>query len=175
MKKLLLLQLLILFIAANAISQNLTPKEKAESLAKEEFSKSKYKKKEKYGVVKEMKKEIISTPVVKKDVSFYNGNYVYKDLDYKIEIRTDKNKKPMATLKIADGKDVLLKDVSITDAFFHAVKQNADGTEELWEGAFINKNDDGNVEFGLGIKLANPIRLTEGLNVTKIFLKKVSL
>ena len=164
----------MLLISANAVSQNLSAKEKAESLAKDEFSKTKYKKKEKYGVVKEMKRVIESTPVVKENASFYNGNYVYQDLNYKIEIRTDKQGKPMATLNIANGTDVLLKEVSITDALFHAVKQNADGTKEVWEGVFINRSDDGNVEFGLGIRLANPIHLTEGLKITKIFLKKVS-
>ncbi|MGI8583138.1 MAG: hypothetical protein ACR2KX_13120, partial [Chitinophagaceae bacterium] len=137
---------------------------------------SKYKKMEKYGVVKELNKVIVSTPVIN-NLSFYEGNYFYQDLDYKIEVRTDKYNKPMATLNIAGGKDILLKDVSITDAFFHAVKQNADGSKELWEGVFINrkgyyKNDE--VEFGLGIKLSKPIQLTEGLQITKIFFKKVS-
>ncbi|HUS02006.1 MAG TPA: hypothetical protein VMY77_09780 [Chitinophagaceae bacterium] len=174
MKKILLFQIALLFISANAMTQNLAAKEKAEALAKDEFSKTKYKKKEKFGVVKELKRVIESTPVVKENASFYNGNYVYHDLNYKIEIRTDKQGRPMATLNIANGPDVLLKEVSITDAFFHAVKQNADGTKEVWEGVFINKNDDGNIELGLGIKLANPIQLTEGLKITRIFLKKVS-
>lgn len=174
MKKIFILPIVLLFISGSAISQAPSAKEKAESIAKEEFSKTKYKKKEKYGVVKEVKRVVESTPVVKDDLSFYNGNYVYQDLGYKIEIRTDKNKLPLATLKIGSAQDILLKEVSITDAFFYAVKQNADGTNELWEGVFINKSDDGNVEFGLGIKLSNPVQLTEGLKISKIFLKKVS-
>ncbi len=80
----------------------------------------------------------------------------------------------MAALSMAGGKDILLKDVSITDAFFHAVKQNADGTEELWEGVFINRSDNGNTEFGLGIKLEKPLQLTEYMAITRIFFKKVS-
>lgn len=174
MKKILLLQILVVFISLNAATQNLSPKEKAETLAKNEFSKAKYMKKEKYGVVVEKKKVIESTPVIKENLSFYEGNYVYGDLRYKIEVRTDKLNKPMATLKIGEGQDIVLKNVFITDAFFHAVKQNLDGTEEIWEGVFINKNDDGNIEFGLGIKLSKPIQLTEGLKLTKIFLKKIS-
>ena len=174
MKKIILIQILLVFISANTIGQNLSAKEKAEALAKDEFSKTKYKKKEKYGVVKEMKRVVESTPVVKENASFYNGNYVYQDLNYKIEVRTDKQGKPMATLSIDNGPNILLKEVSITDAFFHAVKQNADGTKELWEGVFINKSDDGNIEYGLGIKLANPIQITGGLKMTRIFLKKVS-
>ena len=174
MKKILLFQIALLLIISNAISQNPSAKEKAEALARDEFSKAKYKKKEKFGVVKETKRVIESTPVVKENASFYNGVYVYQDLNYKIEIRADKQAKPIATLSIANRPDILLKEVSITDALFHAVKQNADGTKELWDGVFINRNDDGNTEFGLGIKLANPVQLTEGLTVTRIFLKKVS-
>ncbi len=174
MKKTLIVSVLFVSISINAKSQKLTSKEQAEFLAKTEFSKSKYKKEEKYGVMKEMKKVVVSTPVVKNNISHYNGNYVYQDLDYKIEVRTDKYNKPMATLNIAGGKDILLKEVSITDAFFHAVKRNADGSKEFWEGVFINKNDNGVTEFGLGIKLPKPIQLTEGLQITKIFLKKVS-
>ncbi|MGI8580635.1 MAG: hypothetical protein ACR2KX_00435 [Chitinophagaceae bacterium] len=174
MKKTLIVCVLFFSISINAKSQAHSSKELAEFLAKTEFSKSKDKKVEKYGVVKEMKKVVVSTPIIKNDVSYYNGNYVYKDLQYKVEIRTDENKKPMATLKIANGQDILLKNVSITDALFHAVKQNADGTQEIWEGVFINKNDSGSIEFGLGIKLSKPIQLTEGLKITRIFLKKVS-
>ena len=173
MKKTLIVSVLFVFISINAKSQKLTSKEQAEFLAKTEFSKSKYKKEEKYGVMKEMKKVVVSTPVVKNNISHYNGNYVYKDLEYKVEIRTDNKKMPMA-LSIGNGQDIHLKNVSITDALFQAVKQNADGTQEIWEGVFINKNDNGNVEFGLGIKLSKPIQLTEGLKITKIFLKKVS-
>ena len=48
------------------------------------------------------------------------------------------------------------------------------GEEELWEGVFIDRNDNGNAEFGLGIKLGKPISLTEGLKIERIFFKKVS-
>ncbi len=174
MKKIFLTQVLLLLICAFGKSQDIAPKEKAEALAKNEFSKSKHKKVEKFGVVKELNKVIVSTPIINNNLSFYDGNYIYQDLDYKIEVRTDKYNKPMATLSIAGGQDILLREVSITDAFFHAVKLNADGSKELWEGAFINKNDNGNTDFGLGIKLSKPVQLTKGLNITKIFLKKVS-
>ncbi len=174
MKKKIITQVLLILICAFCKSQDIAPKEKAEALAKNEFSKTKHKKVEKFGVVKELNKVIVSTPVINNKLSFYDGNYFYQDLNYKIEVRTDKYNKPMATLTIAGGKDILLQEVSIFDAFFHAVKLNADGSKELWEGAFINKNDNGHTEFGLGIKLSKPIQLTEGLNITKIFLKKVS-
>jgi hypothetical protein len=154
--------------------QDLTPKERAESLAKNEFSKTKHKKEENDGVVKEKTRVIESFPVVKTDLSFYEGNYVYKDLNYKIEIRSDKQNKMIATLKIGEGPEMQLKDVAIQDAFFQATKDKENGMVEIWEGAFINRTDEGQTEFGLGIKLPKAIQLTEGLQITRIFLKKVS-
>ncbi len=174
MKKIFLTPILFVFICTACKSQELAPKEKAEALAKNEFSKSKHKKVEKYGVVKELNKVIVSTPVINNNLSFYEGNYVYQDLDYKIEIRKDAQNKMMATLNIGNSPAIVLKNVNIKDAFFQAAKENTDGTEELWEGVFINKNDNGITEFGLGIKLPKPVQFTEDIQITKIFLKKVS-
>lgn len=157
-----------------AHSQDAGPKEKAEALAKNEFSKSKHAKVDKNGVVKQKKKEIISTPVVESELSFYHGNYVYDDLGYKLEIRSDAQNNTMATLSIKDGAPLQLKNVAIKDAYFTATKINEDGTQEFWQGAFINKSNDGISEFGLGIKLSKPIQITDGLQMTKIFFKKVS-
>ncbi len=174
MKKIFLTLTVFVFICTICKSQELTSKERAEAIAKNEFSKSKHKKVEKYGVVKELNKVIESTPVINNDLSFYAGNYVYQDLDYKIEIRKDAQNKMMATLNIGTSPVIVLKDVNIKDAFFQAAKENTDGTVELWEGVFINKNDNGVTEFGLGIKFPKPVQFTEGLQVTKIFMKKVS-
>ena len=174
MKKILFLYVLIAFISSNCMSQELTAKEKAEDLAKNVFSKSKHAKKEKYGVVKEKTKVIESTPVVKTNLDFYAGNYWYQDFNYKMEIRLDATKNLMATLSIPNKSDIQLKNVSVTDAYFTAIKQNENGAEEKWEGVFINKSDNGNTEFGLGIKLPNPLPVADGVQTTKIFFKKVS-
>ncbi len=174
MKKILFLYVLIAFISSNCMSQELTAKEKGEDLAKNVFSKSKHAKKEKYGVVKEKTKVVESTPFVKSNVEYYAGNYWYHDFNYKMEIRLDVNKNLMATLSIPNKPDVQLKKVSVTDAYFMGIKQNEDGTEEKWEGVFINKSDNGNTEFGLGIKLQNPLPIADGVQTTKIFFKKVS-
>lgn len=174
MKKVLLLQLLLGFFSINCISQELTAKEKADDLAKNVFSKEKYKKKEKNGIATEVNIKIESTPVAKDNIEFYAGNYWYKDLNYKMEIRMDANKNLIATLSIPDKPELQLKKVSVADAWFTAIKQNEDGTEEPWEGVFINRSDNGSTEFGLGIKLAKPISLTAGLQITKLFFKKVS-
>ncbi len=118
MKKIFLTLTVFVFICTICKSQELTSKERAEAIAKNEFSKSKHKKVEKYGVVKELNKVIESTPVINNDLSFYAGNYVYQDLDYKIEIRKDAQNKMMATLNIGNSPAIVLKDVNIKDAFF---------------------------------------------------------
>ena len=173
MKKILLSSTVALSLTLSAASQEVSPKEKAEALAKNEFSKSKQVTKQKYGVIKEKKMVIESTPVVMTDASFYQGNYVYGDLNYRLEIRIDAEKQIMATLTIGDSQKSVLKNVGINDAYFLATKINADGTEETWQGVFINKNDNGTTDFGLGIKLSKPVELGS-LEITKMFFKKVS-
>jgi hypothetical protein len=172
MKKLLTLVVAALGVALHGLSQDFSAKEKAEALAKNEFSKTKHKRVEKYGVVKEMHKVIESTPVVNNDLSFYQGNYVTQGLNYQLEIRQDPQNQWLVTLTSDDTKTVL-KYVVINDAYFTAKIIAKDGSEETWEGAFINKKDNGSVEFGLGVKL--PATIThESVNITKLFFKKVS-
>ena len=174
MKKSIIILLSIGIFATCGFAQGLSTKEKADNLAKNVFSKTKDKKKEKNGVTTEVHVKIESTPVVKDDLSFYLGNYWYNDLKYKLEIRIDANKNLMATLSVPGEPDVQLKKTAVDQAYFSAIRVNKNGEEELWEGVFIDRSDNGNSEFGLGIKLANPVSLTEGLNIEKIFFKKVS-
>jgi len=174
MKKTLIILLSIGVFSTSGFAQELSSKEKANDLAKNVFSKTKDKKKEKDGVTTEVHSKIESTPVVKEDLGYYEGNYWYKDLKYKLEIRRDVNKNLMATLSMPGEPDVQLKKVSVNQAYFSGVRITKNGEEELWEGVFIDRNDNGNSEFGLGIKLANPIPLTEGLKIPSIFFKKVS-
>ena len=174
MKKLIVVLLSIGVFSTPGFSQELSSKEKADELAKNDFSKTKDKVKEKNGVKTEVHVKIESTPVIKNDLSAYEGNYWYNDLKYKLEIRLDANKNLMATLSIPGDPDVQLKKASVDHAYFSAIRVNKNGQEELWEGVFIDRNDNGNAEFGLGIKLSNPISLTEGLNIQRIFFKKVS-
>jgi hypothetical protein len=152
----------------------MSAREKAQDLAKNVFSKTKDKVKEKNGEKTEVHVTVKSTPVFKEDLSDYAGNYWYKDLNYKIEIRLDANKKLMATVRIPGQPDAPLKNVSVTDAYFSGIHVTKNGEGELWEGVFLDKNDNGNSEFGLGIKLSNTIPLTERLEITRIFFKKVS-
>jgi hypothetical protein len=174
MKKLFVILLSIGVVSAPGFSQELSSKEKADDLAKNVFSKTKDKKKEKDGVTTEVHIKIQSTPVIKDELSYYEGNYWYKDLKYKLEIRLDANKKLMATLSIPGEQDTQLKNVVVDQAYFSGIRINKNGEEEVWEGVFIDRNDNGNSEFGLGIKLAKPVSLTEGLQIPNIFFKKVS-
>lgn len=172
MKKIFALTIATLCLLSASQSQEVSAKEKAEALAKNEFSKEKYKKEEKYGVVKEKHKAVVSTPVINKDLSFYQGNYVVQGFNYQLEVRKDPQDKWLVTITTDDEKTVL-KNVTINDAYFTATKTSKDGTEERWEGAFINKSDNGVEDFGLGIKLPNPMRF-QSINMTKLFFKKVS-
>ena len=174
MKKIIVTFLSMGFFTLSGVTQELSSKEKADDLAKNVFSKTKDKKKVKDGVTTEVHINIQSTPVSKKDPADYEGNYWYKDLKYKLEIRHDANKNLIATLSIPGEPDVQLKKASVDQAYFSAIRVNKNGVEELWEGVFIDRNDNGNAEFGLGIKLAKPIDLTEGLRIPSIFFKKVS-
>ena len=174
MKKLIVVYLLLGVFSAPAYTQEQSSRQKADDLAKNVFSKTKDKKKEKNGVTTQVHVKIESTPVVKNELSYYEGNYWYNDMKYKLEIRLDANKNLMATLSIPGEPDVQLRKVSVEQAYFSAIRVNKNGAEELWEGVFIDRNDNGNSEFGLGIKLSNPISLTEGLNIQRIFFKKVS-
>jgi len=174
MKKSILILLAAGVFSTPGFSQDLSPKEKADDLAKNVFSKTKDKKKEKDGVITEVHVKIESIPVIKDNLAYYEGNYWYNDLKYKLEIRLNANKSLMATLSIPGEPDVQLKKTSVDHAYFSAIRVNKNGQEELWEGVFIERNDNGNAEFGLGIKLANPIYLSEGLHIQRIFFKKVS-
>jgi hypothetical protein len=161
-----------LTISLAARSQDSTAREKAYYLAREEFSKSKYMKKEKYGVVKELNRVIESTPFITEDFSQYSGTYIEPSLRYRLKIAKDAQDKIVATLSIPGSKDIMLKDVSIQDAYFQATKQTQDSTE-FWEGAFISKNDNGTIDFGLGILLKNPVS-RQGLNMTRLFFMKAN-
>jgi hypothetical protein len=174
MKKLFVILLSIGIVSASGFSQELSSKEKADDLAKNVFSKTKDKKKDKNGETTEVHIKIQSTPVIKDDLGYYEGNYWYKDLGYKLEIRLDTNKKLIATLSVPGDPDVQLKKVWVDHAYFSGIRVTKNGEEELWEGVFIDRDNNGNAEFGLGIKLANPIALTEGLKIPNIFFKKVS-
>ncbi len=166
--------LLVTFLfALSAISQEGSAKEKANFIAKNESSKSKYKREERFGIVKEKNKVIESTPIINSNLSFYSGTYVCEGRHDTIFINADAQNNLSALLHPNGSTPLALKNITITDALFQAVKRNEDGAEELWEGVFINKKDGDMEEFGLGIKLPATVKLTEGQSTTKLFFKKL--
>lgn len=174
MKKIMFIQILLAALSVSCLAQELSPREKAEDLAKNAFSKTKDKIKTKNGQRTEVHVKIEATPVVKDNITDYAGNYWYQDLQYKIEIRFDAGKKPIATLSIPGEQDVQLKNVSISQAYFSATRQKNNGEEEVWEGVFIRRSGNDKTEYGLGIRLANPVPVTEGLQVSNLFFKQAS-
>lgn len=170
--------LLVTSIFCNQIlfSQQLSAKEHAEVIARENFSKSKHVRKEKYGIVKEVNRVIVSEPVIKQNIKEYSGSYEALDLHYLMEL-TVTEKASTGILKIPGKENNIyqtfpLKDISIKDAYFKAILVHTVGSEEPLEGVFINKNDNGVIDFGLGIKLQNSMT-KDGLIIDKIFFKKM--
>lgn len=177
MKKIIFLLTAIL-VVKNSSAQDMQAKERAEFIAKESFSKSKYKKMEKYGVTKEMSKVITSTPVIKNNIKDYSGVYKANGPDYTLTLSVRDSKNITGSIREVDEKNALqnfiLKNITINDALFKAIKVNTDGTETALEGVFIDKNDNGNHDFGLGIKLPESVTLNNALHIDKVFFKKVN-
>ncbi|PSR54107.1 hypothetical protein AHMF7605_11555 [Adhaeribacter arboris] len=157
---------------SSAISQGLSPKEKAAFFASNAFSKSKYKREEKYGIVKEKSKVIHSTPVISNESTFYIGQYVDENQGTRLELKRETGNNIRAILSYPDSRKVTSDLVQIQDAYFKATLKMSDGKEEVWEGAFINKNDNETTAFGLGIILPNPIK-KDDLTLNKLFFKKI--
>lgn len=172
MKKIIVLSISTFLVFSACIAQEVTPKEKAADLAKNVFSKSKHLRKEKYGVVKEKSVVIESVLVIKENVEDYSGSYGSEGLGYKIDIQVLDNKTINATLQLPGKSPMELKNVVLKDAYFKATARTEEGKEEIWEGAFISKNDNGITDFGLGIKPPETI-VQNGLHIDKLFLKKL--
>jgi hypothetical protein len=176
MKKTLLLLFASLLFNHVSFSQGLSAKERAELIAQESFSKSKYMKKEKYGITKELNRVIVSTPVIQQNTADYSGVYKAYGFDCTLILNIEDDQKIQATLKENDGNKssaFSLKQITIKDALFKAIQVDADGSETPLEGVFINKNDNGRTEFGLGIKLSKSITKDDALQIDKLFFKKV--
>lgn len=155
-------------------AQSNSPEDKAVAIAKNDFSSDIHTQTEKFGAVKEKHKVIESTPVSGKPLQFYTGNYVFNEIQYELEIRLDAKNNPMVTLTAPDQPVRHLKNVTISDAYFVGFMPNGDGSEEKWEGVFINKSHAGNTTFGLGIKVSTAIPIADSIQLNKLFFKKVT-
>jgi hypothetical protein len=175
MRKILIVLFTSLLFNHITFSQELNAKERAEFIARENFSKSKHLKKEKYGITKELNRVIVSTPVIKKNVQDYSGVYKANGFDQTLTLRADDAQKIQATLTTngTNKSAIQLGNITIKDALFKAIQVNADGTTTPLEGVFINKNDNGQTEFGLGINLVKNITKNDAPLIDKMFFKKV--
>ena len=99
MKKTLLLLFTSLLFNHITFSQELSAKERAETIARENFSKSKYMKKEKFGVTKELNRVVVSTPVIEKNVKDYSGVYKAYGFDHTLTLNIKDAQNIQATLK----------------------------------------------------------------------------
>ncbi len=171
-----LLLLSSIFFNQILFSQQLSPKERAELIARENFSKSKHVRKEKYGIVKEMNKVTVSEPAIRQNINEYSGLYESQDLHYIIELTVTQTMNT-GVLKIPGKENNIyqtfsLKNIYIRDAYFKAILVHTVGSEEQLEGVCINKNDNGVIDFGVGLLLEKTITM-DGLNIDKLFFKKV--
>ncbi len=159
--------IVVLCFGTNIYAQEKTSKEQAEQLA-QEFSKTKHLKKEKYGVVKEKSKSIVCTPVLHQHPEEYSGHYS-ADFYYQINLKVAGN--VMEGSATIHGQNYQLNDIKIEDALFKATIRSGSKTEHL-EGVFANRSNDGEVSYGLALKVSEPVKVTEGITTEKLFLQK---
>ncbi len=175
MKKSLFIILCTVTVSFQAFSQTFSDKDRAAQLAQNDFSKSKHKKKTINGYTLEMNKVIVSTPLYRSDVNAYNGTYTTEGYDTTYQVTVTMGNAAVMKITPANSSETQtfqFKNVVIHDAYFKADKMMVDGSAETIEGAFIDKDDDGNHTLGLGLKFPAAFHVTAGMSTDKLFLKK---
>jgi len=127
------------------------------------FSKSKHVVKEKRGVRLEKYKRVESEPVIKANPQDYSGIYEVPDMGFAMQLRVDRNGNVEGIGYEAVGQDLsvrrsfTLRNGKIDGALLTATQVYANGTENRFEGAFMNRTafesptDKGVTVFGLGV------------------------
>ena len=127
------------------------------------FSKSKHVVKEKRGVRLEKYKRVESEPVIKANPQDYSGAYEVPDMGFAMQLRVDRNGNVEGTGYEAVGQNLsvrrsfTLRNGKIDGALLTATQVYANGTENRFEGAFMNRTafesptDKGVTVFGLGV------------------------
>ena len=127
------------------------------------FSKSKHVVKEKRGVRLEKYKRVESEPVVKGNPQDYSGTYEVPDMGFAMQLRVDRNGNVEGIGYEAVGQDLsvrrsfTLRNGKIDGALLTGTQVYANGTENRFEGAFMNRTafesptDKGVTVFGLGV------------------------
>ncbi|MDP9204843.1 MAG: hypothetical protein M3P12_05195 [Gemmatimonadota bacterium] len=145
------------------------------------FNKTKHVVKEKRGVRVEKYKEVRSEPVVKANQQDYAGIYEVSDLGFAIQLRVDRNgmvdgtgyepARPGPDLSVR--RSFTLRNGKIDGALLTATKVYADGTQNRFEGVFMNRtsfdspSDKGLTLFGLGV--IGPQTVVAGLTIDRFF------
>ena len=127
------------------------------------FSKEKHVLKEKRGVRVEKYKRVLSEPVVKANPQDYSGTYEAPDMGLAVQLRVDRNGSVEGTGYEPTGPDLsvrrsfALRNGKIDGALLTATQVFADGTQDRFEGVFMNRTsfesptDKGVILFGLGV------------------------
>lgn len=127
------------------------------------FNKRKHVVKEKRGVRMEKYKRVQSEPVVKANPQDYSGTYEVPDLGFAVQLRVNRDGSVEGTGYEPAGPDLsvrrsfTLRDGRIDGALLTATQVYANGTQNRFEGAFMNRTsfdspaDKGFTVFGLGV------------------------
>jgi len=127
------------------------------------FSKSKHVVKEKRGVRMEKYKRVESEPVVKPNPQDYSGIYEMPEMAFAIQLRVARDGSVEGTGYEPIGPDMsvrrsfTLRNGRIDGALLTATQVYANGTQNRFEGAFMNRTsfdtpaDKGFTVFGLGV------------------------
>jgi hypothetical protein len=127
------------------------------------FTKNKHVVKEKRGVRMEKYKRVESEPVVKANPQDYSGTYEVSDLGFAVQLRVNRDGSVEGTGYEPAGPDLsvrrsfTLRNGRIDGALLTATQVYANGTQNRFEGAFMNRTsfdspaDKGFTVFGLGV------------------------
>ena len=112
------------------------------------------------------KKEKRFEPVVRQEARDYSGRYVGVEDSYVLDVREEADGRLTATLR-EDGREVRLRDVRLAGARLTATKIYADNSTAPFSGTFANRILNGETAFG--IMVDGPVKVTEGVTVSRIF------
>ena len=127
------------------------------------FNKNKHVVKDKRGVRTEKYKRVESEPVVKANPQDYSGTYEVPDLGFAVQLRVNRDGSVEGSGYEPAGPDVsvrrsfTLSNGRIDGALLTATQVYANGTQNRFEGAFMNRTsfdspaDKGFTVFGLGV------------------------
>jgi hypothetical protein len=127
------------------------------------FNKSKHVVKDKRGIRTEKYKRVESEPVLKANPQDYSGTYEVPDMGFAVQLRVNHDGSVEGTGYEPAGPDLsvrrsfTLRNGRIDGALFTATQVYANGTQNRFEGAFMNRTsfdtpaDKGFTVFGLGV------------------------